>query len=174
MSRKNLIIILIVALISILTGLSIFNFQEKSILSAYDSHKKVFTSNTLNPHYVGPLFATGGAMTDINRMITNMAPEKVGSFTSNSLTLIESAPRENQVYTFKKVKAYRVTKDTSSFTIMYMKSKMNGEDYEIVFEIKDGPTYDRTITIYKDIKPKIMILWLDNSKIIQKKNNSEI
>ena len=168
MPNKNLMTILIVAV------LSIVNVSAKSILSLYDSHKKVYTSKTLNPHYVGPLFATGGAMSDINRMISDMAPEKIGSFTSNSLTLIESAPRENQVYTFKSVKAYKVSKDTSSFTIMHIKSKMNGESYDILVEIKEGSNYDRTITIYKDGKPLTLILWLDNSKITQKKNNSEI
>jgi hypothetical protein len=168
MSNKNLMTILIVAV------LSIVNVSAKSILGLYDSHKKIYTSKTLNPHYVGPLFATGGAMTDINRMISDMAPEKIGSFTSNSLTLIESAPRENQVYTFKNVKAYKVSKDTSSFTIMHMKSKMNGEKYDILVEINEGSNYDRTITIYKDGKPLTLILWLDNSKITQKKNNSEI
>jgi hypothetical protein len=161
--------------ILIVAVLSIVNVSAKSILSLYDSHKKVYTSKTLNPHYVGPLFATGGAMGgDVNRMISEMDPEKIGSFSSNSLTLIESAPRENQVYTFNKIKSYKVSKDTSNFTIMHMKSKMNGESYDILVEIKEGSNYDRTITIYKDGKPLTLILWLDNSKIIQKKNNPEI
>lgn len=168
MSNKNLMTILIVAV------LSIINVSAKNILSLYDSHKKVYTSKTMNPHYVGPLFATGGAMTDINKMISDMDPEKIGNFTSNSLTLIESDPIPNQVYTFKKVEAYKVSKDSSSFTIMYMKSKMNGESYDILVEVKEGSNYDRTITIYKDGKPLTLILWLDNSKITQKKTVSNI
>jgi hypothetical protein len=169
MSNKNLMTILIVAV------LSIMNVSAKNILSLYDSHKKVYSSKTLNTHYVGPLFATGGAMSgDVNRMISEMAPENIGSFSSNSLTLIESAPRENQVYTFKKVKCYSVTQDSTTFNILHIKSKIGSEKYDIIVEMKKGPNYDRTITIYKDGKPLTLILWLDNSKITQKKNNSEI
>jgi hypothetical protein len=153
---------------------SIVNVSAKNILNIYDSHKKVYSSKTMNPHYVGPIFATGGAMADINRLIKEMDPEKVGNLTCNNLTLIESAPLKNQVYTFKKVKAYQVKKSTSNFSVILLKSTMNGENYDILIEIKEGPNYDRTITVYKDGKPQTLILWLDNSKITQKKSNPEI
>lgn len=113
-------------------------------------------------------------MTDINRMITNMAPENIGSFTSNSLTLIETAPIQNQVYTFKKFDAYKVTKDGTSFTIMHMKSNVGKDKFDILVEMKEGPNYDRTITIYKNNVATTLILWVGNSKIIQKKTTSNI
>jgi hypothetical protein len=163
MLNKNLMILLTVTLMSTI------NVSAKNILSIYDSHKKIYTSKTLNPCYVGPLFTTGGAMTEVNRYISEMAPEKIGKFMSNSLTLIETDTLLNQVYSFNKVIAYEVTKDTSKFNVMYMESTMNEEKYDIVVEIKEGSKYDRIITIYKNFKSTILILWLDNSKIIQKK-----
>jgi hypothetical protein len=149
--------------------MSVINISAKNILSIYDSHKKLYTSKSLNPAYIGPLFATGGAMTDINRYINNMAPEKIGHFTSNTLVLIETDTLLNQVYTFNKVTAYNVTKDTNSFNIMHIVGTLGGEKYDIIVEIKEGPEYDRIITIYKNLKPITIILWLDNSKITQKK-----
>lgn len=163
MLNKNLIIMLTVILMSVI------NISAKNILSIYDSHKKLYTSKTLNPAYIGHLFATGGAMTDINRYITDMAPENIGHFTSNTLVLFETDTLLNQVYTFNKVTAYKMTKDTNNFNIMYMSCTMNGEKYDIIVEIKEGPEYDRIITIYKNLKPITIILWLDNSRITQKK-----
>ena len=152
----------------------IINASAKNIFSTYDSHKKIYTSKTLNPCYVGPLFTTGGAMTEVNRYITNMDPENIGHFSSNKLVLVETDTLLNQTYTFNKVTAYKVTKDTNSFNIMYMRCTMNGEKYEIVVEIKDGPRYDRIITIYKNLKATTLILWLDNSRVIQKKDPTNI
>lgn len=168
MLNKKLMITLIVITVSVLNGYS------KNILNIYDSHKKLYSSKTMYPCYVGPIFCTGGAMTDINRMITNMAPENIGSFTSNSLTLIETAPIQNQVYTFKKFDAYKVTKDGTSFTIMHMKSNVGKDKFDILVEMKEGPNYDRTITIYKNNVATTLILWVGNSKIIQKKTTSNI
>jgi hypothetical protein len=100
----------------------------------------------LNPCYVGPLFTTGGAMTEINRYISEMAPEKIGHFTSNNLVLIETDTLQNQIYTFSKVTAYKVTKDSNSFNIMYLKCIMGGEEYEIVVEIALS-RYTRTLKL---------------------------
>jgi hypothetical protein len=168
MLNKNFRIILIVTL------LSVISISAKDILSIYDSHKKIYSSKTLNPSYVGPLFSTGGAMTEVNRYISEMAPENIGRLSSNKLVLIETDTLLNQVYTFKKVTAYKVTKDNNSFNIMYMSCTMNGEKYDIVVEIKEGPEYDRVITIYKNFKAMTMILWLDNSRITPKSHNDEI
>lgn len=168
MLNKNLMVALMVVMVSILNGYS------KNILSIYDSHKKVYSSKSINPHYVGPIFCTGGAMSDINRYIKDMAPENIGSFSSNSLTINETAPLKNQVYTFKKVEAYAVTKDGSSFTIMHMKSKIGKDKFDILVDVKGGPNFDRTITIYKNNVATALILWVDNSKIIQKKTVSSI
>lgn len=167
MLHKNLIAISVI-LIAIT-----FNAFSKDALSVYDSHKKIYSSKTLNPHYVGPVFATGGAMTDINRLIRDMAPEKIGEFSTNSFTLFETAPLKNQVFTFNKVKAYKVTKDKKEFTVMHMKGSIEQDKYEIIVEILPGSNYDRTITVYKNGVASILILWVDNTKIIQKKSDIE-
>lgn len=168
MLNKNLMIMLTVVLMSTICT------SAKNILSIYDSHKKIYTSKTLNPAYIGPLFTTGGAMTEINRYISDMNPENIGHFTGNTLVLVETDTLLNQVYSFDKVAAYKVTKDTNNFNIMYIESTMNGEKYEIIVEIKEGPKYDRIITIYKNLKAMTRILWLDNSKVTQKSHNNEI
>lgn len=165
MLNKNLTIILV-----ILISFACSTFS-KDALSLYDSHKKLYSSNSLNPHYVGQVFATGGAMTDINRLIQDMAPEKIGEFSTNSFTLYETAPLKNQIFTFKKVKAYKVTKDNNEFTVMQMKGKIDNDKFEIIIEIQEGSNYDRTITIYKNKVASILILWVDNAKIIQKKSD---
>lgn len=168
MSHKNLMVPLIIA------ALSILNVSAKDALSTYDSHKKIYSSKTMNPHYVGPIFATGGAMTDINRFISDMAPEKIGQFDQNSLTLFETAPLKNQVYTFKKVKAYQVEKNDAKFTIMQMKGKIDGDKFEVIVEIRTGSNHDRTITVYKNGVASILILWVDNAKITPKKSDVQI
>jgi hypothetical protein len=167
MLNKNLIAVLIV------TILSVMNVSAKDALSVYESHKRIYSSKTLNPHYVGPVFATGGAMTEINRLIKNMDPEKIGEFSTNSLTLFETAPLKNQVFNFKKIKAYKVRKDGNEFTVLHMKGKIDSVKYEIVIEVREGSNYDRTITIYKNNVASILILWIDNIKIIQKKSDLE-
>lgn len=165
MLNKNLIVSLVILISSACSTFS------KDALSTYDNHKRLYSSNSINPHYVGPVFATGGAMTDINRLIRNMAPEKIGEFSTNSFTLYETAPLKNQVFTFKKVKAYKVMKDDKEFTVMQMKGRINNDEFEIIVEIQEGSNYDRTITIYKNKVASILILWVDNAKIIQKKSD---
>ena len=51
---------------------------------------------------------------------------------------------------------------------------MNAEEYEIVIELKEGPNYDRTLNIFKDNKPTVLILCVDNNRIIQKKGKLDI
>jgi hypothetical protein len=165
MINKTFSSIIVILLVS---ATSLFS---KNAISNYDTHKSLYTRKTLNPHYVGPIFATGGAMTDINRYITDMAPEKIGAFETNNLTIIDTI---NQVYFFNKVQAYTVTKNGESFSVLYMKSKMNNEKYEIIVEIKEGSNFDRTIWVYKNGVKKIIILWVDNSRIVQKKHSDEI
>jgi hypothetical protein len=141
---------------------------SKDVLSIYDHKKVLYTSRTINPHYVGPIFATGGAMSDINRYISNMEPTKIGWATSNSIVLIESDTTKNQVYIFNKTKAYQVTKDGANFPILFIKSKIGKEKYDIIIEMKEGKNFDRTIIVYKGGKALTMILWVDNARIVQK------
>jgi hypothetical protein len=168
MLNKKLMIALMVVFISFV------NSYSKSILSIYDSHKKILSSKTMNPHYVGPIFCTGGAMSDINRVIKDMEPVKIGEFTPNSLVLIESDTTKNQVYTFEEIKSYRVTKGEKSFTILAIKSKIGKEKYDIIIGMNEGKNFDRTITIYKDGKALTLILWVDNARIIQTRGSLDI
>lgn len=162
-------------IIAVLTILIVFSScSSKNILSIYDSHKKIYTSKSINPHYVGPIFCTGGAMSNINRVIYDMDPEKIGKFTPNSLVLFESDTTKNQVYTFKKVKSYQVTKDDNSSNILAIKSKIGKEKYDIIIEMNEGKNFDRTITIYKDGKALTLVLWVDNARIIQKRGSLNI
>jgi len=158
----------------ILVALSIISASAKDVLSIYDSHKKIISSKTLNPHYVGPVFATGGAMTDIRRYITDMAPAKVAQFDESSLTIFETAPISNQVFNFKKVTTYEVHKDNEDFTVMHMEGKTDTELFDIIVEMREGSNYDRTVTVYKNKKADILILWLDSTKLTPKKADINI
>ena len=113
-------------------------------------------------------------MSNINRVIYDMDPEKIGKFTPNSLVLFESDTTKNQVYTFKKVKSYQVTKDDNSSNILAIKSKIGKEKYDIIIEMNEGKNFDRTITIYKDGKALTLVLWVDNARIIQKRGSLNI
>jgi len=144
---------------------------SKDALSNYDNHKSLYTSSKLNPFYLGPIFSTGAAMKEINRYIADMSPENIGKFESNNLTLIDTV---NQVFSFKKVKSYKVSQKGESFPILYMKSTLNNEKYELIVEIKEGSNYDRIIKIFKDGVQITMILCVDNNNIIQKKAPTNI
>lgn len=158
----------------VILAVSLNIWAKKSILENYETKSKVYSSKTINAYYTGPIFATGGAMSDINRYIKDMEPTKIGGIEKNSITLIESDTLENQIYKFNKATCYKVTSKGQSFSIIYMKCKMNAEEYEIVIELKEGPNYDRTLNIFKDNKPTVLILCVDNNRIVQKKGELDI
>ena len=173
MFRKSLVSALILVVIATAI-LSIVDLTQKDAMSQYGNHKKLFTRSEINPHYVGPVFSTGGAMTDINRYITDMAPALVAKFDKNSFTLFETAPIEDQIFNFKKVNTYKIERDTEEFTVMQMKGDNKDGSFEILVEIKEGANFDRTITVYKNGKRDMLILWLDNQNIKLKKADVNI
>lgn len=136
-----------------------------NVLSIYDSYTFDETDSVMSSVYTGPLFATGGANSDINRYIKEMNPEKIGFIESNKITLIDSI---NEVYSFDSVNYYEVIKETDTFYVIKILAQMNNEKYDIVIELRNGPNYDRVLNIYKNGKPYTLILWIESSRLKQK------
>ncbi|MDD5650184.1 MAG: hypothetical protein PHF86_07210 [Candidatus Nanoarchaeia archaeon] len=145
--------------------LSVFS----NMLKIYDSVELEDSANEMSSVYTGPLVATGGAITDINKFIKEMKPTKIGYIESNKIILFDEP---NEVFSFKTIKYYNVRKNNETFYIIQIDAqKEDKEQYEIIIELNEGPNYDRTLNIYKNNKPYILILWIENTRLIQKKNN---
>jgi hypothetical protein len=141
---------------------------SNSALKNYDHYEYDDSISEMSSVYTGPLVATGGAMTDINRLIKEMEPTKIGSIESNKIILIDEP---NEVYIFNCVKYYKVTQNVDTFYVMKIDSKMNNQDYEIIIELRSGVNYDRTLNIYKNGKPHTLILWIENTRLVPKYQN---
>lgn len=144
---------------------------SKTLLNKYQIIEKLYTSRNLNTLYCGPIFATGGAMSDIKRYITDMPPENVGKFEKKTITLFEPDSTQNFELNFKKIKAYKIKFENDTFNIIHIKCRNN---YDIVIEIREGSNFDRSIWIYKKGEPKTLILTIDNLNITPKKANLTI
>lgn len=154
----------IMVLCILITAMSFSN----TALNNYDHYEYDDSISEMSSVYTGPLVATGGAMTDINRFIKEMEPTKIGSIESNKITLIDDP---NKVYTFNYVKYYKVIQNIDTFYVMKIDSKMNNQDYEIIIELRNGPNYDRILNIYKNGKPHTLILWIENTRLVSKHQN---
>ena len=58
---------------------------------------------------------------------------------------------------------YQAYSDTSSFYVIYAKATRDNEEYEILIDLRVGPDYHRTMTVYKDGKPHTLILWFEKT-----------
>ena len=164
--KKFLLILSVIISIGIVLVISIVNKQEIKIVSythsfnildMYDSYTFDESSPIMSSVYTGPLVSTGGAMSDINRLIKNMEPTVIGSIEKNKITLIDTI---NEVYSFDSISYYNVIKGIDTFYVIKIIAKMNNENYDIIIELNDGPNYDRILNIYKKGKIKMMILWI--------------
>lgn len=171
--KRRLFAILMLSLITILV-ISLTtqpSIASKTLLNKYQIIEKLYTSKNLNTLYCGPIFATGGAMSDIKRYIKDMPPEKVGKFEKKTITLFEPDSTQNFELNFKKINAYKILSENDTFNIIHIKCRDN---YDIVIELQEGSNFDRSIWIYKEGEPKTLILTVDNLKITPKKHDITI
>jgi hypothetical protein len=168
MKRKIFAIIILSFIVILLISLTT---QSPRLLNKYQIIKKLYTSRNLNTSYCGPIFATGGAMSDIKRYIKDMPPEKVGKFEKKTITLFEPDSSQNFKLNFKKIKAYKILSENDTLNILHIKCR---DSYDIVIELQEGANFDRSIWIYKKGKPKILILTIDQLKMAQKKLHMKI
>jgi hypothetical protein len=161
--KRKLFAILILSFIVIL--MISLTTQKPILLGKYQIIEKLYTSTNLNPSYCGPIFATGGAMSDIKRYIKDMPPERIGKFEKKTITLFEPDSSQDMKLNFKKISAYRIFSKNDTFNILHIKCRDN---YDIVIELQEGSNYDRSIWIYKKGEPKVLILTIDNIRIKQK------
>lgn len=134
------------------------------ILDIYDSYRFDETDSTMSSAYTGPIFATGGA--DKSHYIKEMEPTKIGFMEKNQIVIIGDLT--NEIYTFDSICYYEVTKNNESFYIIKILASYNNSMQDIIIELRHGDNFDRTMTIYKNQQPDLMILWIDNSRLKQK------
>lgn len=129
-------------------------------MDLYDSKSFKGSSKEINPYYTGPLCATGGALSDINKYIEKMDPTIIGKVEPNQISLLDTS---DLIYTFKRVRLYEVEnkKEGLKFCVLHIKAKMNNVPYEIVVELRGNITYDRILRIYQNGKPHTVVLWKD-------------
>lgn len=139
---------------------SCFSFN---VLEQYDSYEFDETLSSMNSAYVGPLVATGAAMKSTNKVIYKMESTHIGSIDSNKITLIDDP--KNEIYNFDSISYYKVTKKLDTFYIIKIQAKMNDEKYDIILELNEGYSFDRTLTIYKNGYKETLILLIDFMRI---------
>lgn len=132
-----------------------------NVLDIYDSYVVDEIDSSMSSVYVGPLVATGGAIAGFN-YITNMQPQIIGSIEPNKIILTDSI---DEVYSFKTLTYFKVSKGIDTFYVMKIESNRNNEKYDIIIELRDGPNYDRTLNIYKNGKPYVLILWKEKARL---------
>lgn len=136
-------------------------YTNANMLDNYDSYVADETDSSMCSAYTGPLVATGGAIAGVN-YIKNMAPQVIGSIEPNKIILKDSI---DEVYSFKTLTYFQVSKGIDTFYVIKIEADRNNEKYDIFIELKEGPNYDRTLNIYKNGKPYTLILWKEQARL---------
>jgi len=145
--------------------------SKEDLLKVYGHYKADEIVTMMPTPYIGPLFVTGMASYDMNRFIKKMEPTKIGSIDSNRITLIGEDSLKDEIYIFKTIQYYEVSKDFDTFFVAMIDAQRDNKIYEILIELKDGPNYDRTLKIFQNKKPYALFLWVENMRLVQKKNS---
>lgn len=142
---------------------------SKELPGGYKILKPLGIDRSMNPHYLGKIWATGGAIADMNKYIKQMNPLNIGTLKPNQLIITGDDTHENEIFSFNKVKCYTVSLNQDTFNVYNMKAKKENETFNIIIELREGHHYDRTINIYKGQIPYMLILWKETLKIKPKK-----
>lgn len=174
MTKKIFIIFLIFAITLINCQKNSFSDNSKNDIH-YSNHKNILnryetlhfdeTDSIIPNHYTGPLFMSGCANSDINKMLREETPTKIGHVDTKKITLFGDNDYPEEVYNFDSISYYEVSINLDTFYIIYLEAQKDSIDYEIIIELKAGDNYDRTINIYKKGKLSTVILWVENMRI---------
>jgi hypothetical protein len=140
---------------------------SKELTGGYKVLKSLGTDKSINSHYLGKIWATGGAIADLNKYIPKMDPLDIGTLKPNELTINGDDSHKKEIFSFRKIKCYTDSLNQDTFNVYSMKAKK--ENYHIIIELRKGPHYDRIINIYKEQQPYMMILWKETLRIKPKK-----
>lgn len=151
-----------IKLMALVSCVLITSVPSKTLPGGYKTIESLGTSQSINTHYTGTIWATGGAIADMNKYIRKMDPTNIGTLKPNQLTIHGDTTHKKETYSFKKVKCYKVSLNNDTFTVYSLKAKKENQKYHIIIELREGPHYDRIINIHKNKKPYMLILWKDN------------
>jgi len=149
---------------SLLFVCSICMIIHGNVLSIYDSVRYDETDSVMSSAYTGPIFASGGA--DSGHIIKEMQPEKIGYAKDKQIILIGDTA--NEIYSFDSITYYEVSKNGESFYIIKILATYNLSTYDIIIELRHGSNFDRVMTIYKNGKPDLLVLWVETMRMKQK------
>jgi hypothetical protein len=126
---------------------------------------------SLTAPYIGPLYMTGCADSKMQKMLQDGKPVHIGEILPNKIRLFGDKDYPEEVYSFKEVSYYEVSTKNKKFYVMYIEAIGDSEKCEIIIELKGDKKgyYDRILCIIKEDKPETIILWIDNLKLLIKK-----
>jgi len=140
-----------------------------SIFDMYDSYELVDSVTEINKAFTGPLLFKGGANMDLGVYIKECEPTNIGRIEANQIVLNGDSIEADEIFSFERVDFYKVTKDSITFHIMYM--KQNNSPFEIILELRDGAFFDRSLYFFKDKKEYKLILYVYPESIKIKKSS---
>jgi len=143
-----------------------------NIFDMYDSYELVDSVTKMNKAFTGPIFFKGGANMELGVYIKECEPTNIGRIETNQIVLNGDSIEADEVFSFKKIDFYKVTKDSMTFHIMYMKQP--GTPFETILELREGTFFDRSLYFFKNKKEYKLILYVYPENVKIRKNTTDI